>query len=324
MASFRRTLIALALFLLPSSASAQLTLAYDTLARDTPTALTCGFCETEGFGVVFSTAGATGGLRPGHFPVTLQSVQIALADATEIAGGCTPEMDGGVVNAVVEIWAGTSSSDPSHPTGGELTEPWAADETLVWANDVVPITLSTAVSAGATMFDLQLNSFTIQDELGMPIVVDAPNVYLRVVVHLPGGDTSPTCDPLALEAPAGYPLRDNDGILEEHRSYIFAAGATGGWLWNEEAGINGDWGIRLIVNPMGSGGTDGGPRDAGTAPVDAPATPLDAPATVDAPTTTVPGGGGGCGCGVASTSPRGSALVFLALATWAVRRRRSR
>lgn len=309
-------------------AAAQLTLAHDTLSRDTPTALTCGFCAGEAFGVVFREIGPTAGLRPGHFPITLQSVQIALADASLTASGCTTEMDGGVVSVVVEIWAGVTVPEATPPSAAAAGEPWATDETLVWAADAVPITLSTPTAAGGTAFDLQLNSFTLQSEDGSPVVVPAPNTYLRVVVTLPPGGTSTACDGLSMEGPGGFPLRDNDGRIEAHRSFIFASGAAGGWMWNETVGINGDWGVRLIVQPMGTGGTDAGPRDGGGADagaeVDAGGA-LDA-AEADGGTPPSPGGGG-CTCRTAHTSTPPGALTTLALlglAALAARRRDGR
>lgn len=319
--------LAPALWLAPAGAAAQLTLAHDTLARDTPTALTCGFCANEAIGVVFREIGTTAGLRASQFPVTLQSVQIALADATFTAAGCMTQMTGGTVSAVVEIWAGVTPPTATPPSTAALGEPWATDETLVWASDSVPITLSTPTTAGGTSFDLQLNSFTLQNEDGSPVVVPAPNTYLRVVVTLPTGGTSTMCDGLAMEGPGGFPLRDNDGVIASNRSFIHATGA--GWFWNESVpggAINGDWGIRLIVQPMGMGGTDGGPRDGGGSDAGGAdgGEGLDASALADAgPSAPAPSG---CACGIAGATRAGDArgaMLLGSLVALALGRRRA-
>jgi MYXO-CTERM domain-containing protein len=145
-----------------------------------------------------------------------------------------------------------------------------------------------------------------------------------VAVRLPGsGAFNSVCrDPV--EVPAGFPLRDNDGRLEDERSFIYAGGGTG-WLWNETAGLTGDWAIRIEVDPMPSTtdagpcvDVDAGPRDAGGADTGAPDVgSLDAGADAGAPAAS-----SGCGCraGARSGSAGLAGLGLLALGLF--RRRR--
>lgn len=262
----RFVLVLLAL-LVPSAASAQRLLAHDTLSMETPSAVSCGFCQDEVIGVVFRELSGIGGIRPEDFPLGLTNVQVALADATTDGTTCSPRTTGGEITAEVEVWAGPTPPSALPAAGVVFGMPWP-DETLVWANAEVPITLSTPTTDGGTMFNLQFNALLVTDELGMPVVVPAGNAYLRVAVRLPGaGSFNSVCvDPV--EQPAGFPLRDNDGRLTDQRSFIYAGGGVG-WLWNETAGLNGDWAIRLEVAPMGSprdaGTRDAGGSDAGTA-----------------------------------------------------------
>lgn len=299
-----RTLLAcLALLSLPSIASAQRLLAHDTLSMETPSVVSCGFCGDEVIGVVFRELG-TGGLRPSDFPLALTDLQVALADASTDGVACTPRTVGGSVMAAVEIWAGPTA--PTTLPGVEVTfgMPWAPEETLLWGSDAVPLTLSTPTVEGGTSFNLQFNAYELLDDAGEVIVVPEGNTYLRVEVRLPGGGGNNTVCVDPVEVPTGFPLRDNDGRIEMQRSHIYGAGI--GWLWNEAAGLNGDWAIRLNVNPMpvprDAGMRDGGMRDAGMP---------DAPAALDAGSSVVPGGG--CGCRAQSGSTGWGWLVLLGL-----------
>jgi hypothetical protein len=318
-----RALFTVAFLLLHSYASAQRLVAHDTLSMDTPSVVSCGFCRDEVIGVVFRELGGAGGVRPSDFPLVLTGLQIALADAVTDGVSCMPRMTGGTVMAEVEVWAG-----PTPPTALPAADvtfgmPWP-DEILVFASDAVPLTLSTPTMDGGMLFNLQFNAFEPRDEMDMPITVAACNTYLRVAVRLPGsGMFNSVCrDPV--EVPAGFPLRDNDGRLMDQRSFIYAGGGTG-WLWNETAGLNGDWAIRIEIDPMPSttdagpcsgfdaGSRDGGRPDGGAADVGA----LDAGADAGG---SVPGGGCGCRAGAPAPSPLG--LLALALGLTRLARRR--
>lgn len=304
-------------------ASAQVTLAQDTLSMDSPAAASCGFCGTEGFGVVFRDLPAPArGLLAEDFPLTLRSVEIAIAAARLNGMTCMNIDGGGTVLVDVEIWGGVTP--PGETIGASApAEPWpGTSEELVFAAADVPIELSIPAS-GATGFNLQLNRFEIMDEMGLPLRVSAPITYLRVYVQLRES---------TLPGPAGCmfssdgsPLRDDDGRIAEQRSYILADGM--GFAWNEDVGVDGDWAVRLNILPTIPPPTDAGPRpDAGAATDDAGAsagTDSGAVSAIDAGTTT--SGGGGCACRAGRSSGRADlallALGSLALA-FAARRRR--
>lgn len=309
--------------LVPTAASAQRLVAHDTLSMDTPSVVSCGFCQDEVIGVVFRELGGAGGLRPSDFPLVLSGIQVALADAATDGVSCMPRMTGGAVMAEVEVWAGPSA--PSTLPAADVTfgMPWPG-ETLVFASDAVPLTLSTPTMDGGMLFNLQFNQFEPRDDMDMPITVAACNTYVRVAVRLPGsGMFNSVCrDPV--EVPAGFPLRDNDGRLMDQRSFIYAGGGTG-WLWNETAGLNGDWAIRIEVDPMPSAtdagpcdGIDAGPRDAGRADagsVDGGGSDAGADAGTAAP-------GGGCGCRAGTRGAGLGGLLGLGVAGVLWRRRR--
>ncbi len=299
-----------------SPALAQDRVVHDTLGPDLPTAVTCGFCAGERFGVVFRELPAPRrGISSTDFPLTIRSVQIAVASATVSAGPrCAPSSAGGVATAPVEVYAG---EEP--PTGSIAALPvdgaWSATEELVWAADA-PLQLS-AASADGTGYEVQFNTLELADEEGMPIQVDTGR-YVRVVVTLPSSGEA--CVAGAGESPAGFPLRDGDGVIATERSYIYASSL--GWQWNEEVGVAGDWGIRLDVTrtinrPDGGVPTDGGTGapDAAVATNDAGAT--DAGAAVDAG---VEVAGGGCSVGVG----RGPGMLvgWLAVLVGLARRKR--
>jgi MYXO-CTERM domain-containing protein len=319
---------ALASLLVPAStlpfavapAEAQVTLAQDTLSSDSPAAALCGFCGGEGFGVVFrELAPPARGLLAEDFPLTLRSVEIALASARLDGAMCQTDLDGGTVLVDVEIWAGTTP--PGATIGASApAEPWpGTGEELVFAATEVPIELSIPDGTATGGFMLQLNRFEVQDEMGAPLRIAAGFTYLRVFVQLSDSTLpGPGC-PFSSD---GSPLRD-DGRISDQRSYILANGM--GFLWNEQARVNGDWAIRLQIIPSIPPGIDGGPPpDAAFVPADAG--PVDA-GEVDAGTSapdagTAVGGGGGCSCRVGRTRSSGGALLALAIAAGLVRRRR--
>jgi MYXO-CTERM domain-containing protein len=314
-----RALLVLLSCLAASGASAQRLVAHDTLSRDTPSVVSCGFCGDEVIGVVFRELGGIGGLRPSDFPLRLSGVQVALAAAATDGTSCTASALGGVVSAEVEVWAG--ASPPSALPAADVTFGMAwPGETLVFASEAVPIELSTPTMDGSTLFNLQFNAFEPRDDANEPIVVAEGNTYLRVAVRLPrSGANNPICA-APLETPSGFPLRDDDGRIAPERSFLYAGGV--GWLWNETARVNGDWAIRVEVAPMPVA------RDAGTADAEtadaagldagtADAAGLDA-ASVDAGPL-APGGGCGCRAGRGASGAGGLALLGLAL-VW--RRRR--
>jgi len=312
--SFPAVLLALAL---PASASAQRLLAHDTLSADTPSVVSCGFCGDEVIGVVFRELPGTAGIRDTDFPMGLTNLQIALAAASTDGVSCTSLMEGGVVQAAVEIWAGITPPETLPRVDVTFGMAWP-DETLLWASDAVPLTLSTATVDGDSRFDLQFNAYMPRDESDEMIVVPAGNSYLRVAVQLPGGGehNSVCVDPA--EVPSGFPLRDNDGVIQPLRSHIYGNGL--GWRWNETVGLRGDWAIRLEVAPM-PGPRDAGMRDAGAADVGRTDTGMASDAGIDAGTTGPDDGGCSCRLGARTSSPVLPLALGLLLAAIVARRR---
>jgi MYXO-CTERM domain-containing protein len=147
----------------------------------------------------------------------------------------------------------------------------------VWSAPDVPVERSVADETGSASYEVNFNRLLLEDDLGLPFRVEAPNVYVRVVVTL-NADTvlsSASCDSLSLETPSGFAIRDNDGVIANERNFIYADGI--GWVWNEAfpgGGIGGDWAVRLEIVAEGSAmedaGTtpDAGPADTGTSPAD--------------------------------------------------------
>lgn len=322
---------ALALCCAPAPAAAQRTLAQDTLSGDTPVALTCGFCATERFGAVFRELPAPArGLESGDFPIVVDAIRLAMADASVVGSGasltCEGATGGGTALVDIEVWTGETP-----PTGNIRDEPlvdWPG-ETLVWATVDAPVELSVAESDGSARYGVMFNRFLIEDEGGMPVRIEPPNTYLRVVVTMNAGAiSSAVCDGASLDPPGGFPMRDDDGRIADERSFIYAAGT--GWLWNEEAGIDGDWGVRVDITAEGSPAGDGGAGDvdAGAA-IDAGAV-TDAGAAADAGGTEDAGGpppgdgDDGCGCSVPGGGEPGGPLALALVAVMAVWVRRRR
>lgn len=292
-----------------SPAGAQVRVIHDTLSSDTPTALTCGFCAGERFGVVFRELPAPRrGIEPTDFPITLESVQVAVAAATVTAGPtCVPSETGGSVTATVELYAG---EDPPEGNIQALPAegPWSDTEALVWAGDA-DLALSTA-EPGGTRYAINFNVLEVRDEEGAPIVVESGS-YLRAVVSIPAAATMTSTECPAEMSPAFVGVRDADGPIATERGFIYATGA--GWLWNEDTRVqvNGDWGIRLELFRStstadgGAGDPDAG-ADAGSDPGGDAGAPRDA--SMDGGLTP---GGGGCSCRAIKGRGTGTGALFL-------------
>jgi MYXO-CTERM domain-containing protein len=316
--------VALALAtLIPAPAEAQVTLAQDTLSSESPAAALCGFCGGEGFGVVFRELPAPArGLLAEDFPLTLRSVEVALAAARLDGSMCRTDPAGGTATVDLEVWAGMT---PPGATIGATApaEPWpGTGEELLFAAVDVPVELSIPDGTMTGGFMLQLNRFDVVDEMGAPVRVPAGFTYLRVFVQLHDSTLpGPGCD----FSSDGSPLRD-DGRISDQRSYILANGM--GFLWNETARVAGDWAIRLNIIPAIPPGIDAGPPpDAAFEPRDVGAAGTSTDAGTGAGSDAGGGSaGGGCGCRAGTTSSRGLAsglaLGVLALVARARRRRR--
>ncbi|MBO6937716.1 MAG: hypothetical protein JJ863_22295 [Deltaproteobacteria bacterium] len=284
-------------------ADAQRVVAQDTLSTATPAAITCGFCEGERYGVIFRELDP-GGLQPADFPLTIRSMRVAVASArvtgTAPSFTCEGLTIGGSALADLELWAGTEL--PGDLTDIGADDPWTTGEELLWAAADVPLMKSTAGADGASEIEAGFNELQPVDEMEMPIRVSADARYIRAVVRIQEGDAdaSASCDAAGQNPPSIFPLRDNDGVIADERSFIYA-GASG-WLWNEDVGIGGDWAIRLEVRSDGAPGSDAGPggSDGGPGGTDAGPGGTDGGSVSDAGSATDGGttspGGGGCSC----------------------------
>lgn len=314
---------------LPGAASAQRSLAYDTLASETPGVVTCGFCGGEKASVIYYELPGGGGLRPSEFPLLVNELIVAVASgaassATTCSIGTTPR-DG---NFDVAVYAGTTV-----PTAVATLPAEGAWPGEVEVSALADLPLSLSISSSATMPMYTVNLYAIPLDLDMMgLRVEATYTYLRVVLGIrpDAAVTSSIC--AAGQGPSGLPMRD-DARIGDHRNLIYAGPPVSGWLWNEEAGINGDWAIRLDIRPLG-GGADGGVPDvdAGTlddaGAVDDAGAELDAGTAVDAGTVPPPPAtDDGCGCTAAGAAhdeaPAGLVLAALCV-TLARCRRRSR
>jgi MYXO-CTERM domain-containing protein len=276
--SFSASLVAL-LVALPVPVSAQRTIAYDTLSGESPVTVTCGFCADEKFGVIFRDLPAPAvGLNADDFPIQLEALQLALASADNIGSGgsftCSGSTATGMASVGIAIYAGEIL--PSDITALAADDVWPG-ETLVWSAPDVPIERSVADETGSASYEVNFNQLLLEDDLGLPFRVEAPNVYVRIVVtlHADTALSSASCDSLSLETPSGFAIRDNDGVIANERNFIYADGI--GWIWNEEVpggGIGGDWAMRLEIvaegTSMEDAGTmpDAGPADTGAPPAD--------------------------------------------------------
>ncbi|MEM9069149.1 MAG: hypothetical protein AAGE52_11615 [Myxococcota bacterium] len=298
-----------------SPALAQRVIAHDTLSGETPSAVTCGFCAGERFGVIFRELPPPArGLNPSDFPVELRGVRVAVANATVSGSTCTGASFGGTGLADLAIYAGTTLPTGPIATNPE-TDPWPG-ETLVWAGESLPLTRS-FVETGTT-FSVSFNDLQVRDEEDEFVRVEAPNAYLRVVfTFLEEADRNPGCESMGLVSPTSFPMRDDDGVVVPERSFIFGSGGLG-WQWNEAVRVNGDWAVRLELRALGDGMTDAGVdagMDAGVDAGEADAG-LDSGRDTSADASSAGGTSGG-GCTVAGgTSP----FAFVALLMF--RRRR--
>lgn len=307
---------------LASRASAQQTIAYDTLSESAPVGLSCGFCASEAYGVIFREIGGIAGLQPTAFPLEVQSVSLALgaAEVTGSPGQCHGLAAGGQALVHLEVWAGTTlvDADDIHAMPA-IGAAWPGEE-LVASFDDLPVQMSVPTADGGTGFNLMLNEIPLAVDPDPFPTVDETHRYLRVVVQLQDGGSSSTCAPMT-DAPAGFPVRDDDGTIDDHRAFIFASGGVG-WLWNDTAGVHGDWGLRVKVRSLArpDAGVDAAGLDAGST--------SDAGSTVDAAAldggSTAPAPASSCGC--AASVPRTSALAAIGLVGLAalLARRRSR
>lgn len=326
-------LAALAILALGSPVHAQETVAHDGLSSDAPTALTCGFCAGERFGVIFRELPAPErGVEPRDFPITLESVQVAVAAATVIEGPtCAPSETGATVTARVELYAG------DEPPEGSIVSlaaegPWSSTEALVWSTDAA-LVLSTAEPGGTGRYGIHFNELAVRDEAGLPVVIES-GAYLRAVVSIPEASTMTSVTCAADVSPAFFPVRDADGPIADERAFIYASGL--GWLWNEDTRVQaeGDWGIRLALFRTPSEEPDAGApdpdagasdpdarRDAGAPPEGDAGTPLDAEVRADAGLRPA---GGGCSCRAIPSRAQGSASSAALLLALALLRRRTR
>lgn len=283
-----------------SAAHAQRTVQYDTLSEESPAAISCGFCAGEKFGMVFRPLDGGGGLRPEEFPLTINNVQIAVARAVvDESLSCSGSTTGGTVSMMVEVYAGETAprgSIQTNPTAG----PWPG-ETMLFSQSA-ELTLSVETTAGSNMYDVMFTTVPVD------AMAPAPNTYLRVVVSIPSGGSSLACETFGVGSPAAVGIRDDDGRIEPNIGFVYAVpvdlgggipAAPGGWHWNESdeirdlsgaSGINGEWAIRLDVQPAAAT-----PRDAGTGAPDA-GTGTDAGSTSDVDAST-PGTDAGTSAG---------------------------
>jgi MYXO-CTERM domain-containing protein len=242
--------------------------------------------------MVFRPLDGGRGLRADEFPLTLNSIEVAVA-RTQVTGSllegymCQGTDGGGMVTMQIEIHAGETP-----PTGSITTlpesGPWPG-ETMVFGESI-ELTLSEETTPGSQMYDVMFNTIPVMSG----VRIEPPNTYIRVAISIPGGGSSASCSELGITPPGAVGIRDDDGRIANNVGFIYAlnplgglGGISEGWHWNEdpeisdpstgETGINGEWAIRLNVTPEGSS-----TRDAGTAMPDAGAVSMDAGSTEDA------------------------------------------
>ncbi|MEQ8461372.1 MAG: hypothetical protein RLO52_41740 [Sandaracinaceae bacterium] len=300
---FAATMVALSL--LPINALAQRRVQYDTVAEMTPAAASCGFCGGEKFGVVFRELSMGRGLRADEFPLTVISLEVALASVRiEDFGGfgiCQGSTEGGSVDTEIAIYTGATA-----PTGpildNPVTGPWAG-ETEVWAG-TVPIMRSVETSAGSMQYNLMFNTVDLP---GGGVRVESPNTYLRAVITIPSAPGMSFCTSGGNPEAAGVGVRDNDGSrVANEVNFIYAAMSSSpgavreGWHWNESSeimdpmtgasGIQGDWALRLNIRPDPMTDPDSGVAMPDSGVMD-PDSGMSMP--MDSGTTTPPEDGGG-------------------------------
>lgn len=296
---------------------AQRIVTFDTVSAETGSAVTCGFCAGEKFGVVFRELEPPArGLEAEDFPFVLRGVRVAIASASVVDGTCEGSLVGGNAIMSMQVFGGTSA-----PTGdisdNPESGPWDGETLLIEAIDV-PLIRSALETDGGTRYQVELNDLQIRDpDTEEDIRVEAPMTYVRVAFTFgEEADRNPACESMGLVSPTAFPMRDTDGVIADERSFIFGAGGLG-WQWNEAVGVSGDWAVRLEIEVEGTpmmdaggvdaGGTDAGGSDAGG--VDAAS---------DGASADADGGGGGGGCAVGGT---GSAALLAMALVWMRRRR---
>ncbi len=326
--AFMRTLLLTSTLLCTGAASAlaQRVVAYDTLGGG-PSAVTCGFCAGERFGVVFRELPPPArGLEPGDFPLELRGVRVALANAVVSGGVCAGGTTGGTATVDLEIYAGST------PPTGDLRDrptdaPWEG-ETLLWAGVGLPLVRSSLDGEGSTTFVVSFNDLQIRGEMDEPLVVEAPHRYLRVVFTL-GEEAHRNragCEDAGLVSPTAFPMRDDDGVVAPERSFLWGQGGLG-WQWNEAVGVNGDWAVRAEIRPLETGTPDAGidaGTDAGNGSLDASAetdggAPMDTGTDAGAAPSEDESSGAGCG---ACAAHAGRGLDVTALLAFVVLGRR--
>ena len=306
-----------AVLLLALPAGAQRIVTFDTVSPETGSAVTCGFCAGEKFGVVFRELDPPArGIEAEDFPFVLRGVRVALANASVVDGMCEGATFAGDATMSMQVFGGSSAPSGSirdNPEDG----PWDGETLLIEAIDV-PLTRS-ALSEDGMRYMVELNDLQIRDpETDEDIRVEAPMTYVRVAFEFgEEADRNPACETMGLVSPTAFPMRDTDGVIANERSFIFGAGGLG-WQWNEAVGVDGDWAIRLEIEVEGTpmmdaGGADAGSPDAGTTDAGGSDGGTDG-ANPDAGS-----GGGGGGCAAGGT---GSAALVFGVVAW-MRRRRS-
>lgn len=290
-----------------AGAQAPLHIQFDTLADNESAELSCGFCAGEKFGVVFRELPLGKGLPADAFPLTVLSVDVALAAVNVEGLFCVGSTAGGDIDTEMEIFAGpvAPSGDISQmPASG----PWPNETTVATGNATIPLSVET--SPGTQVYNANFYQIELPDG---GIVVDKPNTYIRVVLTIPTGSGSSLCSFGGLSEPAGVAFRDVDGRTANELNFIYALSSSfdgavsGGWHWNESTaiedplnpqlrGIAGDWGLRLNVQPEVFAQNPDQPTPAGTggetSQPDVGTTPEPETRPEPDPDAGLPGGGG--------------------------------
>lgn len=277
----QRLLLSVALVGLVASPAAaqQVTIRYDDVAQDVDAAITCGFCAMEKFGTIFYELPGGGGLPASAFPLTLDSVEIAVA-GTQVTGdlltgySCSGLPATAMISATMEVYAGAMV--PTTITNFPGNGAWPNEVTVVPPSQVM-LERSRDTMPGLNQWEVRIN------QLMVGASVPQPNTYLRVVFTVPGGGTSASCSDLGFTPPGLSPFRDNNSRVGPRRNFIYQLGLTipelminqpPEWTWSEAVrdpitgmqGINGDWLIRLQVTPAGIVSPDAGVPDTGVEP----------------------------------------------------------
>jgi MYXO-CTERM domain-containing protein len=249
---------------------------------DSPAAVTCGFCATERYGVIFRQISSTQGLLPSDFPLTINRVDLAVAAARVVDGGLLYECQGSATagRRTVSIWGYTGVTPPTGDIRSFGTGAWPG-ETALWIEPIMSeVELSTATEDGGNRYDVTVSQVAVSPA----VRVDPPNTYIRIVVEIPAGGSSTYCVENSWGEPGILPIRDDSGRIGPNVNFLYSiGGAEMGWHWSEEIpidpttlqGLEGDWVVRLDISPAGTTTTDAGTtnEDAGmTTQIDAGST----------------------------------------------------